>query len=71
MICFARGRTRCFARSLLRRTFIMFSIPVTMMSVAGIMPMSSPAKKCYKLVLFGHLYKGMRIFGARLVTHRA
>ena len=45
----------------------MSSILVTMISMAGIMLMNSPAGKFYNLVLFGHLCKGMHTFGVKCV----
>ena len=40
-----RGRTKCLGRSLPKRTYIASSIHVTMMYVAGILPMRLPCRK--------------------------
>ena len=52
-----KGRTKCFARCLPKRTFTVTSIRAIMMFVVGTLHTSSPAEGFYKQVLFGHLCK--------------
>ena len=62
-----KGGTKYFGRFLPRRTYIASSIHVTMMSVAGILPMRLLVGRYCRQDLYGHLCKEMRIFGVRHV----
>ena len=62
-----KGRIKYFGRSLLVEIFIKFFTLVIMMFVVGTLPKILLAGKSCRLVLFGHLFKGMPSFGVKLV----
>lgn len=66
-ICKVRGRTRCCTESLPRRTSTGSSIHAITTSVVDILHMILLAGRFCRQGLFGHLCKGMHIFGAKHV----
>ena len=63
----AWGRTKYFGRFLPRRTFTKSSTHVIMMFLVGTLLKISLAGRSCKPGLYGHLFNGMRNFGAKLV----